>query len=158
MRYVKKYMLRMVITLATVLGFSVWAYYFSGLPVKFGLIDVPQVRLEKCTRLDGSSIRVLLSSEKVLEDFDGTSYLRILGSQESTMDTYTGCFRGNELKKNILLESSMFSFSYKNQGRYFYEISLFSHEDYDSIYLRVFYVKAFGYVYGSNVITLNSEL
>lgn len=158
MRYFRKYLLKIGITLAAILSFSAWAYYFSGLPAKIGLIDVPQVRLERCTRLDGSSIRILLSSEKVLEDFNGTSYLRILGSKESTMDTYSGCFIGNELKKNILLESSTFSFSYMNKGRYFYEVSLFSPECYDGIYLRVFYVKAFGYIYGSNLVSLSSEL
>lgn len=144
--------------LLAVLGLGVWAYYFSGLPARLGLIDVPQVRLEECTRLDGSTIRVRLSSDRVLEDFNGSSYLRILGSKESTMATYASCFTEDELNKDILLESSVFSYAYQSQGRYFYEVSLFSQEDYDSIHLRVFYIKAFGYVYGSNLITINSGL
>lgn len=157
MRYSNKYTLKIFTPLVILLSITIWMYYFSVLPAQLGFIKIPQVRFERCLRQNESSIRVLISSETRLEDFNGTSYLRILGSKESLMDSYTDCFIGDRLRENILLESSIFSFSYMYKNRYYYEVSFFGHGDYDETYLRVFYIKAFGYIYGSNLIVLKSE-
>lgn len=94
-----------VILFVALVGFYLWC--FTSFRLYFNLLDAPTLEFET-TWFDRSKNEtyIFLKSDIPLEEFDGSSYLRLLGREAADSLPYSKYFKDNILIDNVVLDCS----------------------------------------------------
>ena len=161
MRFVCK-SLSMVITITVVIllvalvGFYLWC--FTSFRLYFNLLDAPTLEFET-TWFDRSKNEtyIFLKSDIPLEEFDGSSYLRLLGREATDSLPYSKYFKDDILIDNVVLDCNYIVRREATFGGFIYVAITPGELPSDTIYARLFFIKAYGYSFGSNLIRIKKE-
>ena len=157
-RFVCK-VLSMAITTAVVILFIVivgsYLWYFTAFRSYFNLLDIPAIKVDT-TWFDHSKNEtyILLKSDVPLEEFDGSSYLRLLGWEVADSLPYSKCFKEGVLNDNVVLDCSNIIRWETATGGFSYVAITPGELRGDAIYARLFFIKAYGYSCGTNLIKI----
>lgn len=157
-RFVCK-ILSMVITIAVVILFvtlvGVYLWYFTSFRLCFNLLEVPILDCDT-TWFDRSKNEtyIFLKSDIPLEEFDGSSYLRLLGREAADSLPYSKYFKDDVLIDNVVLDCNYIERLEAAFGGFTYVAVTSGELPSDTIYARLFFIKAYGYSFGSNLIKI----
>ena len=157
MRFVCKVItITVVILFVTLVGFYLWC--FTSFRLYFNLLDAPTLEFET-TWFDRSKNEtyIFLKSDIPLEEFDGSSYLRLLGREAADSLPYSKYFKDNILIDNVVLDCSSVIRREAAFGEFTYVAIIPGELPSYTIYARLFFIKAYGYSFGSNLIRIKKE-
>jgi hypothetical protein len=157
MRFVCKVItITVVILFVTLVGFYLWC--FTSFRLYFNLLDAPTLEFET-TWFDRSKNEtyIFLKSDIPLEEFDGSSYLRLLGREATDSLPYSKYFKDDILIDNVVLDCNYIVRREATFGGFIYVAITPGELPSDTIYARLFFIKAYGYSFGSNLIRIKKE-
>ena len=157
MRFVCKVItITVVILFVTLVGFYLWC--FTSFRLYFNLLDAPTLEFET-TWFDRSKNEtyIFLKSDIPLEEFDGSSYLRLLGREAADSLPYSKYFKDDILIDNVVLDCSSVIRREAAFGEFTYVAIIPGELPSYTIYARLFFIKAYGYSFGSNLIRIKKE-
>ena len=157
MRFVCKVItITVVILFVTLVGFYLWC--FTSFRLYFNLLDAPTLEFET-TWFDRSKNEtyIFLKSDIPLEEFDGSSYLRLLGREATDSLPYSKYFKDDILIDNVVLDCSSVIRREAAFGEFTYVAIIPGELPSYTIYARLFFIKAYGYSFGSNLIRIKKE-
>ncbi len=145
-----------VILFVALVGFYLWC--FTSFRLYFNLLDAPTLEFET-TWFDRSKNEtyIFLKSDIPLEEFDGSSYLRLLGREAADSLPYSKYFKDNILIDNVVLDCSSVIRREAAFGEFTYVAIIPGELPSYTIYARLFFIKAYGYSFGSNLIRIKKE-
>ena len=145
-----------VILFVALVGFYLWC--FTSFRLYFNLLDAPTLEFET-TWFDRSKNEtyIFLKSDIPLEEFDGSSYLRLLGREAADSLPYSKYFNDNILIDNVVLDCSSVIRREAAFGEFTYVAIIPGELPSYTIYARLFFMKAYGYSCGSNLIRIKKE-
>lgn len=100
---------------------------------------------------------IFLKSDIPLEEFDGSSYLRLLGREAADSLPYSKYFKDDILIDNVVLDCSSVIRREAAFGEFTYVAIIPGELPSYTIYARLFFIKAYGYSFGSNLIRIKKE-
>ena len=157
MRFVCKVItITVVILFVALVGFYLWC--FTSFRLYFNLLDAPTLEFET-TWFDRSKNEtyIFLKSDIPLEEFDGSSYLRLLGREAADSLPYSKYFKDDILIDNVVLDCSSVIRREATFGEFTYVAIIPGELPSYTIYARLFFIKAYGYSFGSNLIRIKKE-
>ena len=157
MRFVcKAITITVVILFVALVGFYLWC--FTSFRLYFNLLDAPTLEFET-TWFDRSKNEtyIFLKSDIPLEEFDGSSYLRLLGREAADSLPYSKYFKDDILIDNVVLDCSSVIRREAAFGEFTYVAIIPGELPSYTIYARLFFIKAYGYSFGSNLIRIKKE-
>ena len=157
MRFVcKAIAITVVILFVALVGFYLWC--FTSFRLYFNLLDAPTLEFET-TWFDRSKNEtyIFLKSDIPLEEFDGSSYLRLLGREAADSLPYSKYFKDDILIDNVVLDCSSVIRREAAFGEFTYVAIILGELPSYTIYARLFFIKAYGYSFGSNLIRIKKE-
>ena len=157
MRFVcKAITITVVILFVALVGFYLWC--FTSFRLYFNLLDAPTLEFET-TWFDRSKNEtyIFLKSDIPLEEFDGSSYLRLLGWEAADSLPYSKYFKDDILTDNVVLDCSSVIRKEAAFGEFTYVAIIPGELPSYTIYARLFFIKAYGYSFGSNLIRIKKE-
>lgn len=157
MRFVcKAIAITVVILFVALVGFYLWC--FTSFRLYFNLLDAPTLEFET-TWFDRSKNEtyIFLKSDIPLEEFDGSSYLRLLGREAADSLPYSKYFKDDILIDNVVLDCSSVIRREAAFGEFTYVAIIPGELPSYTIYARLFFIKAYGYSFGSNLIRIKKE-
>ena len=157
MRFVCKVItITVVILFVALVGFYLWC--FTSFRLYFNLLDAPTLEFET-TWFDRSKNEtyIFLKSDIPLEEFDGSSYLRLLGREATDSLPYSKYFKDDILIDNVVLDCSSVIRREAAFGEFTYVAIIPGELPSYTIYARLFFIKAYGYSFGSNLIRIKKE-
>ena len=157
MRFVCKVItITVVILVVTLVGFYLWC--FTSFRLYFNLLDAPTLEFET-TWFDRSKNEtyIFLKSDIPLEEFDGSSYLRLLGREATDSLPYSKYFKDDILIDNVVLDCNYIVRREATFGGFIYVAITPGELPSDTIYARLFFIKDYGYSFGSNLIRIKKE-
>ena len=157
MRFVcKAITITVVILFVALVGFYLWC--FTSFRLYFNLLDAPTLEFET-TWFDRSKNEtyIFLKSDIPLEEFDGSSYLRLLGREAADSLPYSKYFKDDILIDNVVLDCSSVIRREAAFGGFTYVAIIPGELPSYTIYARLFFIKAYGYSFGSNLIRIKKE-
>ena len=145
-----------VILFVALVGFYLWC--FTSFRLYFNLLDAPTLAFET-TWFDRSKNEtyIFLKSDIPLEEFDGSSYLRLLGREAADSLPYSKYFKDDILIDNVVLDCSSVIRREAAFGEFTYVAIIPGELPSYTIYARLFFIKAYGYSFGSNLIRIKKE-
>lgn len=145
-----------VILFVALVGFYLWC--FTSFRLYFNLLDAPTLEFET-TWFDRSKNEtyIFLKSDIPLEEFDGSSYLRLLGREAADSLPYSKYFKDDILIDNVVLDCSSVIRREAAFGEFTYVAIIPGELPSYTIYARLFFIKAYGYSFGSNLIRIKKE-
>ena len=145
-----------VILFVALVGFYLWC--FTSFRLYFNLLDAPTLEFET-TWFDRSKNEtyIFLKSDIPLEEFDGSSYLRLLGREAADSLPYSKYFKDDILIDNVVLDCSSVIRRETAFGEFTYVAIIPGELPSYTIYARLFFIKAYGYSFGSNLIRIKKE-
>lgn len=145
-----------VILFVALVGFYLWC--FTSFRLYFNLLDAPTLEFET-TWFDRSKNEtyIFLKSDIPLEEFDGSSYLRLLGREAADSLPYSKYFKDDILIDNVVLDCSSVIRREAAFGEFTYVAIILGELPSYTIYARLFFIKAYGYSFGSNLIRIKKE-
>ena len=145
-----------VILFAALVGFYLWC--FTSFRLYFNLLDAPTLEFET-TWFDRSKNEtyIFLKSDIPLEEFDSSSYLRLLGREAADSLPYSKYFKDDILIDNVVLDCSSVIRREAAFGEFTYVAIIPGELPSYTIYARLFFIKAYGYSFGSNLIRIKKE-
>lgn len=145
-----------VILFVALVGFYLWC--FTSFRLYFNLLDAPTLEFET-TWFDRSKNEtyIFLKSDIPLEEFDGSSYLRLLGREAADSLPYSKYFKDDILIDNVVLDCSSVIRREATFGEFTYVAIIPGELPSYTIYARLFFIKAYGYSFGSNLIRIKKE-
>ena len=145
-----------VILFVALVGFYLWC--FTSFRLYFNLLDAPTLEFET-TWFDRSKNEtyIFLKSDIPLEEFDGSSYLRLLGREAADSLPYSKYFKDDILIDNVVLDCSSVIRREAAFGEFTYVAIIPGELPSYIIYARLFFIKAYGYSFGSNLIRIKKE-
>lgn len=157
MRFVcKAITITVVILFVALVGFYLWC--FTSFRLYFNLLDAPTLEFET-TWFDRSKNEtyIFLKSDIPLEEFDGSSYLRLLGREAADSLPYSKYFKDDILIDNVVLDCSSVIRREAAFGEFTYVAIIPGELPSYTICARLFFIKAYGYSFGSNLIRIKKE-
>ena len=157
MRFVcKAITITVVILFVALVGFYLWC--FTSFRLYFNLLDAPTLEFET-TWFDRSKNEtyIFLKSDIPLEEFDGSSYLRLLGREAADSLPYSKYFKDDILIDNVILDCSYIIRREAEFGGFAYVAIIPGELPSYIVYARLFFIKAYGYSFGSNLIRIKKE-
>ena len=158
MRFVcKAITITVVILFVALVGFYLWC--FTSFRLYFNLLDAPTLEFET-TWFDRSKNEtyIFLKSDIPLEEFDGSSYLRLLGREAADSLPYSKYFKDDILIDNVVLDCSSVIRREAAFGEFTYVAIIPGELPSYTIYARLFFIKAYGYSFGSNLIRIKKGI
>lgn len=145
-----------VILFVALVGFYLWC--FTSFRLYFNLLDAPTLEFET-TWFDRSKNEtyIFLKSDIPLEEFDGSSYLRLLGREAADSLPYSKYFKDDILIDNVVLDCSSVIRREAAFGEFTYVAIIPGELPSYTICARLFFIKAYGYSFGSNLIRIKKE-
>ena len=145
-----------VILFVALVGFYLWC--FTSFRLYFNLLNAPTLEFET-TWFDRSKNEtyIFLKSDIPLEEFDGSSYLRLLGREAADSLPYSKYFKDDILIDNVVLDCSSVIRREAAFGEFTYVAIIPGELPSYTIYARLFFIKAYGYSFGSNLIRIKKE-
>ena len=145
-----------VILFVALVGFYLWCS--TSFRLYFNLLDAPTLEFET-TWFDRSKNEtyIFLKSDIPLEEFDGSSYLRLLGREAADSLPYSKYFKDDILIDNVVLDCSSVIRREAAFEEFTYVAIILGELPSYTIYARLFFIKAYGYSFGSNLIRIKKE-